>query len=463
MAITLTSHGAAREVTGSNHLLDVDGKKILVDCGLFQGRRMESEEKNRQFHYESSEISSIVLTHGHCDHSCRIPCLCGDGFDGNIYSTPATRDIAGLIMADTAHIQAKDAEWLRKKKIGKPFKPLFGINEVTKALNQFMTISYGRDFFLEGGVKGRFQNASHILGAASVLLDLGEDRRVVFTGDMGRKGQPVIRDPDPLPDADYLICEATYGNRRHDPIEDARRQLRDVIRETVDKGGKVIIPAFAVERTQDIIYHLGVLLSERQIPKLDIFVDSPMAFNATSVFRIHQECFDEDTNEIFLERHLDPFGFEKLTYITDVSKSKALNDRKEPCIIISSSGMCEAGRILHHLKNNVENPRNTILIVGYMAEHTLGRRIADRDPEVRIFGRPYPLRARVKILNTFSSHADYEDLKDMVGAMDLNRLREVFLVHGEDDSLTHLREELLGIGVKAVTIVDPKTPYPLFQ
>lgn len=462
MAVKLISYGAAREVTGSNHLLEVDGVKILIDCGMFQGRRAPAEEKNRNFLYNPSTIDSVVLTHAHCDHSCRLPFLSASGFGGNIYSTPATRDIAALIMSDTAHIQKKDAEWLRTKSPGHPFTPLFGIKEVLSVLDQFITISYGRDFFIHEKIKCRFHDAGHILGSAMARFDCGSDRIIIFTGDIGRGGLPIIRDPEILPPTDYLICESTYGNRLHDPIEDACRQLAEVINESVKRGGKIIIPAFAVERTQDIIYFLHLLLCRREIPKLKIYVDSPMALNATSIFQVHQECYDKKVYDLFLNQRKNPFAYENLHYITDVSESKELNKKTEPCIIISSSGMCESGRILHHLKNNIEDSRNTILVVGYMAEDTLGRQIADRKPEVKIFGEPYKLNARVKILNTFSAHADYSDIKRIVSRMDLKRLRGVFLVHGENDSLEHLQDELLNIGVKEVRIVDPNTEYPLF-
>jgi metallo-beta-lactamase family protein len=294
------------------------------------------------------------------------------------------------------------------------------------------------------------------------LFDIGGGRTIGFTGDLGRKGTPIIHDPEQLPSVDYLVCEATYGNRLHDPIEDACRQLCEVIRETVERGGKVIIPAFAVERTQDLIYYLHQLVNAKKLPKVEIYVDSPMAFNATSIFRVHQECFDESVREEFLIQDKNPFGFETLHYITNVSESKQLNEKKEPMIIISSSGMCEAGRILHHLKNNIEDPKNTVVIVGFMAEDTLGRKIVERQPEVKIFGQMYKLRARVKILNTFSAHADSNDIKEFVGKMDLKKLKKVFLVHGEDEELVKMKEHLLGIGVKAVEIVETAKEYELY-
>lgn len=465
MNITLQSHGAALEVTGSKHLLKVDGSSYLIDCGMFQGRREEAYRKNQHLPFDPRELTSVVLTHGHFDHCGNMPSLVKGGYNGNIYSTPATRDIANLIMMDSAHIMAKDFEWLRRKATDKvAYAPIYDQDDALATINQFMTVNYHRPFTLEGGVRCEFYDAGHILGSSVAILTVGagaEELKIAFTGDLGRWGMPILRDPDEIPDVDYLVCEGTYGNRLHDPIEDAKRQLGEVVRETAARGGKLIIPAFAVERTQELIYFLHLLKDDRKIPDLEIYVDSPMAVSATSIFRVHQECYDKATHQAFLDHHKNPFGFEGLRYLTDVSQSKELNQRPGPCIIISSSGMCEAGRILHHLKNNITDSRNTILVVGYMAENTLGRAIADRRPEVSIFGTKFPLKARVKILNTFSAHADYEDIKRYLGRLDLARLRKVFLVHGEREPLDHLKRHLEGIGVKAVQIAKPDEPYTL--
>ena len=457
----LTSYGAAREVTGSNHVFEYKGTKIAIDCGMFQGHRVEAEEKNKNFLYDPTTIDAVILTHAHCDHCGRLPMLAGNGFTGNVYATPACRDIAGLIMSDTAHIMAKDAEWLKKKKPNHPFTPLYGVDEVLKVLDQFMTVSYERPFFIGDGIKCTFYDAGHILGSALVVLDLDNGERVAFSGDLGRAGLPIIRDPQPIGDVDYLVCESTYGNRLHDPIEHAEEEIVEVICRTVDRGGKIIIPAFAVERTQELIYFLNKLTQEEKIPHLDIYVDSPMATNATSIFRVHQECYDEKVREHFLNDHKNPFGFDGLHFTASVSESKKINELTEPHIIISSSGMCEAGRILHHLKNNIEDPNNTILIVGFMAAHTLGRRIAEKRDEVKIFGLPYKLRAEVKILNTFSAHADYNEILNYVKKQNLKRLKKIFLVHGEDDALNNLQELLLDAGIKSVEIVEPATEYDL--
>ncbi len=465
MGLFLQSFGAALEVTGSKHLLTVDDQRYLIDCGMFQGHREESYLKNMKLPFDPSQLAAVILTHAHFDHSGNLPSLVKNGFDGNIYSTPATRDIANLIMMDSAHIMAKDYEWLKRKATDKKaYEPIYDQNDALQTINQFMTVNYRRPFTLGEGVRCEFFDAGHILGSSVAVLTIkrdGQEVKLAMTGDLGRGGMPIIRDPEEIPDVDYLLCEGTYGNRLHDPIEDAKRQLAEVVRETVAKGGKLIIPAFAVERTQELIYFLHLLKDERKIPDLDIFVDSPMAVNATAIFRVHQECYDQQTHEAFLQHHKNPFGFAGLRYVSDINESKALNQRTTPCIIISASGMCEAGRILHHLKNTVADSRNTILVVGYMAENTLGRAIAERRPEVSIFGSKYPLKARVKILNTFSAHADYEDIKRYIGQLDLQRLRKVFLVHGEKEPLEHLRGELEGIGVAAVQIAKPGDRYEL--
>lgn len=466
MAITYQAHGAALEVTGSKHLLNTPGGTTLVDCGMFQGHRAEVQEKNQTLPFDVDNLDSVILSHGHFDHCGNLPSLTKNGYHGNIYATPATRDIANLIMMDSAHIMAKDYEWLRKKHPDKhAYEPIYDGRDALKTVNQFMTASYRRPFALINGMKCEFYNAGHILGSSMVVLTLetpdGEGR-VAFTGDIGRPGMPILKDPDDLPPVDYLICEGTYGNRLHDPIDDAQAQLGDVIRRTAGNGGKVIIPSFAVGRTQELVFFLHLLKDAGAIPDIEIFVDSPMAVNATSIFRVHQECYDESVHQAFLDHHKNPFGFEGLRYITALDESKALNEYSKPCIIISASGMCEAGRILHHLKNNITDPRNTVLIVGFMAQHTLGRAIADRKPEVKIFGNPYPLRARVKILNTFSAHADYNDIRAMVKRMDLDRLKRIFLVHGEADALNNLSGLLRDTGARDVTAAEPGQTYTLW-
>jgi len=449
MQAELFSFGGAQEVTGSKHFLEFNGQQIMIDCGAFQGKRKEADEKNRNWPFDARKITSTILTHAHFDHCGLIPVLTQKGFTGNIYTTPASRDLASLIMMDSAHIQAKDIEYLKKKaaKRGETFEaePLYTEQDVVNALDYFVTISYHRPFFIGDGIKATFYDAGHILGSAMTVVELsrnGQRMRIGFSGDLGRKNLPILRDPETIPDVDYLVMESTYGHRLHDPIDHAVDELADVVNRTVKRGGKIIIPAFAVERTQELVYFLHLLRNRNAIPKIPIFVDSPMATNATAIFRVHQECYDEETRHEFLDNHENPFGFGELRYITNVEESKRLNELKEPAIIISSSGMCEAGRILHHLAHNIENPNNTIMIVGFMAQNTLGRRIKEEQPVVKILGDTYRLRAEVVTMNAFSAHADYKEILDYVTQLDYKRLKRIFLVHGEPDAQANLKKLL---------------------
>jgi metallo-beta-lactamase family protein len=371
------------------------------------------------------------------------------GFCGNIYATPATRDLANLILMDSAHIQAKDIEYLKKRaaKRNEQFnkQPLFTEREVVDCLTRFVTLSYHRPFHLNEGMYAEFYDAGHILGSAVTVLNIernGTSLSIAFSGDLGRKDLPILRDPEHIPPVDYMVMESTYGNRLHDPIESASAKLAAVVNETVERNGKIIIPAFTVERTQELVYMLHLLSDEGRIPKVPVYVDSPMATNATSIFRVHQECYDEETRRAFLDHHRNPFGFNELNYVVNTEESKRLNTLKGPAIIISASGMCESGRILHHLKNNIENPANTILVVGFMAQNTLGRRIVERQPEVKIFGDWYRLKARVTVLNAFSAHADYTGILEYLGKLDRKKLKRVFLVHGEPEAQSHLKSML---------------------
>jgi metallo-beta-lactamase family protein len=439
------SWGGAEEVTGSKHFLRVDDQLIMVDCGAFQGHRAETEEKNRNWRFDAAEVDSLLLTHAHYDHCGLLPLLKKKGFKGNIYSTPATRDLANLILLDAAHIQSKDLEYLRKKaqKEGEIFdkEPLYTERDVIECLEHFITVSYHRPFIVSKNVRAQFYDAGHILGSAITVIDInqdGKELRIAFSGDLGRNNLPILRDPESIPVVDYLVMESTYGNRLHDPIESATDKLADVVRQTVERRGKIIIPAFAVERTQELVYILHLLNDQGRIPKIPVYVDSPMATNATSIFRVHQECYDEEIRQAFIDHHKNPFGFNELTYVVSTEESKKLNNLKEPAVIISASGMCESGRILHHLANNIEDPKNTILIVGFMAQNTLGRRILEKQSKVKIFGEPYNLRANVTVINTFSAHADYNDILEYVSGLDSGRLKEIFLVHGEPEAQSHL-------------------------
>jgi len=463
MDATLYSWGAAGEVTGSKHFLELGTKTLMVDCGAFQGRRAESDRKNRAWPFEADGVDGVILTHAHFDHCGLLPLLPRKGFSGNIHTTPASRDLASLVMMDSAHIQARDMEFLAKraKRKGEHFAgtPLYDERDVVRVLDYFVTVSYQRPFRPLDGVQATFFDAGHILGSAMAFVE-ADGLSIGFSGDLGRPGLPILRDPAQLPAVDYLVLESTYGDRLHDPIAKAKDQLEKVVQRTIKRGGKIIIPAFAVERTQELIYFLHELRREERIPEIPIFVDSPMATNATSIFRVHQECYDATAREEFLANHENPFGFNDLHYVSSVSESKKLNDLREPAILIASSGMCEAGRILHHLKNNAPDRKNTILIVGFMANHTLGRRILERQAKIKVFGDMYELNAEVVALNTFSGHADYEDLMGFVSGQDPARLKEIFLVHGEPDAQANLKRLLEEQGFRA-TIVAYEERYTL--
>jgi len=467
MQVEFYSWGAAEEVTGSKHFIKFNDQIIQIDCGAFQGRRKETELKNREWPFDAEKVKTLILTHAHYDHCGLIPLLAKKGFTGNIYATSATRALASLIMMDSAHIQAKDIEYLKKKAVkkGETFdkEPLYTEEDVVSSLNQFVTVSYDRSVPVAGGAEITFNDAGHILGSSIPVLTLNDNGNQLVigcAGDLGRKNLPILRDPQPLPALDYLIIESTYGHRLHDPINSAMDKLANVVNRTIERKGKVIIPAFAVERTQELIYFLHLLSDQNRIPKVPIYIDSPMATNATSIFRVHQECYDDETREAFLKHHKNPFGFNELRYITNVEESIKLNTDEEPSIIIASSGMCEAGRILHHLKNNIQNPENTIVIVGFMAQHTLGRRIKEQQDEVKIFGDTYKLRAEVVTLNAFSAHADYDEILEFISVLDKNRLKQIFLVHGEPDAQSHLKDLLDGKGYSS-TIVKYNEKYEL--
>jgi metallo-beta-lactamase family protein len=450
----LTFLGAAQEVTGSMFLLEVGSGSLLVDCGFFQGRREESRRRNRALPERATRANAAILTHAHIDHSGSLPTLVKAGFTGSIYATPATRDLCAYMLRDSARIQQADAAYLNTKFANDPefvkIEPVYDEEDVVAALGHFVSVPYHRSFQPLPGVTATFLDAGHILGSAEIVLDVdagGRPRRLVFSGDLGRTGLPIIRDPEyPKPPIDYVVMESTYGDRVHANVQEMRGELLRVIRETVARGGKVIVPAFAVGRTQELLYSLAMLRQQGLLPHVPIFIDSPLALNVTEVFKLHPECFDAETRAL-LETHEEVFGGGAVRFVSSRAESIALNELGGPALIIAASGMAEAGRILHHLRRHVEDERNTILVVGFMAQHTLGRRIAERQSRVRIWGVERDLRARVEVLNSFSAHADKNDLMNFARSCGKSPGR-LFLVHGEPDQQKPLRAALTAEGFR---------------
>ncbi|MEN6626485.1 MAG: MBL fold metallo-hydrolase [Candidatus Sumerlaeia bacterium] len=456
--------GAAHETTGSRHLLMVNGRQVLLDCGLYQGHRKDTFERNLNFPFDPQRLHAVVLSHAHIDHSGNLPNLTRKGFAGPIYCTPATEDLCRVMLRDSAYIQERDAEWVTKlnRKRGRngngKAEPLYTIEDADNCMEQFESIPYHRQFDIDSDIQGFFYDAGHILGSASIVLDVrrGEQvNRLVFSGDIGRVDLPLLRDPEIPHNVDWLIMESTYGARLHKDINYAKEELRSTVERVAARGGKIIVPSFSVERTQEIIYYLNQLTDEGRLAPIPVYVDSPLAVNVTEIFRMHPECFDEEARK-WVTEDKDPFGFYRLTYTRTAEESKNLNNVSFPCMIISASGMCEAGRIRHHLRNSIEDGRNAIVFVGYQAEGTLGRAIVERKPEVNIFGEPFRVRAEVVTLNSFSAHADQNDLVNYAKTVKENssRLRKIFLVHGETDGLNTLAERIRGeVGVE-VAIPD---------
>lgn len=443
--------GAAGTTTGSQHLLEVNGKRILLDCGLYQGRRHDAYEINCCFpHFDPAEIDVVVLSHAHIDHSGNLPNLSRKGFEGNIYATFATRDLCTIMLKDSAHIQEQDVRWLnkqRKKDGEEPVEPLYGKPDAERCLRQFVTVGYERPMPIADGVTMTFFDAGHILGAAQVLLEIedredgGKRKRLLFSGDIGRGENELLRDPVDVPDVDLLIMESTYGGREHEVGTGADAEIAAILRPALELGGKILIPAFAVERTQQLLYVLHRLFVEGQLPEVPVYVDSPLAVGATEIFRLHPECFNEEVYSWLFDEGKDPFVFEGLTLIRSVNASKRLNESKDACIIIAASGMCEAGRIRHHLKNGIGDPKNTVFFVGYCAENTLGRFIRDGRDEVNIFGKRHKVKATVEAIDSFSGHADHSELLDYFRAMGGPKAK-VWLVHGEPERSEALRAAL---------------------
>ncbi len=441
--------GAAGTTTGSQHLLEINGKRILLDCGLYQGARADAYQVNCCFpHFDPSSIDAVILSHAHIDHSGNLPNLTKSGFTGNIYATHATRDLCQIMLADSARIQQGDIEWLNKRRQRdgrEPLAPIYSERDAERCIRQFVTISYDRRMPVCEGVSVTFVDAGHILGSAQVLLEIddrddGKRKRFLFSGDVGRGGNEVLRDPVPVPDVDFLLMESTYGGREHEAPPGMGDHFARIIREAAKRGGKILIPAFAVERTQQVLYVLHDLFTRGEIPEVPVYVDSPLAVSATEIYRLHPDAFNEDVYQSLFEKQ-NPFGFEKLTLVRSVGGSKALNDVHGTAIIISASGMCEAGRILHHLKNHIGNGKTTVLFVGYCAENTLGRRIRDGEKEVPILGGRHKVRAHIETVDSFSGHADHSELLDYFERT-TGRKERVWLVHGEREAAAALSAAL---------------------
>ena len=440
-------HGAAQTVTGSQHLIEVNGSRILLDCGLYQGRRSETYERNRNHPFDPAKIDAVILSHAHIDHSGNLPHLVKHDFRGPIFATKATADLADVMLRDSGHIQEADAMFVNKKRAKRgepPIEPLYTLEDAEQVASHFRPMEYDQAFEAAPGVTVRFVEAGHILGSAAVVLDIEENGRRVrlwFSGDIGRRKLPLLRDPV-LPDiADYLLMESTYGDKPHRDPDAAYLEFRDVVKKTIERNGKIIIPSFAVGRTQELVYFLNQMINDGSISRIPVFVDSPLAVNATEIFEKHPECFDKETHE-FIRTHRHPaLEFNGLTYTRSVEESKALNDRHDPMIIISASGMAEAGRILHHLRNNIEDPRNTVLIVGWQAPYTLGRRLAEREKRIKIFGEAFTRRAEVATIGGLSAHAGQDMLVEYALTVK-DQVKKVFLVHGEEKPAMALKEKL---------------------
>lgn len=456
--------GAAQTVTGSQHLLEINGKKILLDCGMSQGKREESFQINRHFLFDPAELHCVILSHAHIDHAGNLPTLFAKGFTGRIYCTSATRDLCSIMLQDSAYIQQKDTEFVNKRRAKRHeplFNPLYTIDDARSVLEDFEAFPYNKKIFIDGldnKVAVTFIEAGHILGSSQVLLDIeenGKKFKLGFTGDLGRYHLPILKDPDFLGNVDILLTESTYGGRTHHNAELIESELEDAIKEAVELGGKIIVPSFSVGRTQELVYALTELEAAGKIPKFPIFIDSPLTVNATDIFKLHPECFDKETVD-YLANGVNVFGLDNVEYIKDVNDSKKLNDFQGTCMIISASGMCEAGRILHHLANNISNNKNVIMIIGFMAENTLGRRIVEAKDvpgtKVKIFGEEYKIKAKIRVLNAFSGHADQNELIAYLNKFDKNILKKLFLVHGEPEGQKILEEELRKNGFKNIFI-----------
>ncbi len=455
----ITSYGAAEGVTGSKHLVEINGYRILFDCGMFQGRREEAADRNRRLPFNVNTIHTVVVSHAHIDHTGTLPMLAKLGYRGKVYTTHATRDLCAVMLLDSANIQERDARWLSKKH--QTFiPPMYAEEDVREIVRHFVSIPYEMPIEVAPGVEVTFHDAGHVLGSAMVEVayrENGSTKRFIYSGDIGRKSMPILRDPWEPKDADVVLMESTYGNRDHKPIETLDDELSDIVNRVHERGGKIIVPSFALERAQEFIYALKRLMAANRIPNLPVFVDSPLTVNVTEVFRLHTDLFDDETQDL-MENGGDLFTLPRIRYIRSVEESMALNSISEPAIIISASGMCEYGRILHHLRNNISDPRNAICIIGYQAKYTLGRRIVERERQVKIFGLKHDLLAEVKVFNSLSAHAGRTELMNF-GCRFKGRADHILLVHGEDEALQSLKGGLEENGCANVAIQEEGVPF----
>ncbi len=453
--------GAAREVTGSSHLITLqDGYRILLDCGLYQGADEEMDDFNDKWLFNPSKIDCLILSHAHIDHCGRIPKLVKDGFRGKIYATPATRDITSIMLMDSAKIQENDAKYhnekiVKKHKLSaKQSKPLYTIQDAQYAMRFFATYNYEVWYHVHPKVRVMFRDAGHILGSASVTLEISEGDRTImlgFTGDIGRPDRPILKDPVPMPQCDYLISESTYGDRDHKSAPHDTERLKEIIYDTcINNKGRVIIPAFSLGRTQEILYIMDQLYNEGKLPKVPVYLDSPLAINATEIYRLHPECFDDELHDYMLTDP-NPFGFNLLQYVKTVDVSKSLNTDHRQCVIISAAGMANAGRVKHHIFNNIEDPNNTILIVGYCTPFTPGGVLRSGAKEITLFGQVKQVNAKVEIMDSFSAHGDRHEMLDFIKNQK-ESLKTLYLVHGEEETQKHYKTFLAEAGFKNIEI-----------
>lgn len=455
--------GAAKEVTGSKHLITTNtGKKILLDCGMFQGKGLDTDASNRDLGFNPSEIDYLLLSHPHIDHSGLIPYIVKLGFKGTVFCTPATRDLCSIMLADSGNIQEMDTHTFNKKRARQglePVEPIYTMLDAQEAMQYFISIPYEKEFFIDQDIAVKFTDNGHILGSATINITIKEDDRkvkIAFTGDIGRYSKRILKDPQAFPQADFIIMESTYGDRLHDNVDQSEQKLLSAVIDTCcKKKGKLIIPSFAIGRAQEIIYALDKLSKQGLLPDIDVYVDSPLSLNATNIMRLHTECFNDEIKE-YMKTDKDPFGFNRLHYVSSTEESKSLNSNHRPMIIISASGMMEAGRVKHHIANNIEDKRTTILGVGYCAPTTLGAKILRGDKVVSIFGTQYQVKAEIRTIDSYSAHADYEELIRFLGCQDKTKIQKIFLVHGEEETQIHFSNTLKENGYDRVYIPSKK-------